>query len=170
MYTKDIKNLMKKMLSNLEKEKRLKSTLKSLNNPLSRLSSYTGVSERTIKRWINTRTEEKPKPVTRIKDFRNIDEFNIDLIMRTIRKMWDNQEPIFLKKLLRVLHKDHNIEISKTTLYRVMRRKGLKFKNTKGNSKRWTAESLSMSARLQTTTMLADRLDAKYETPYLVGE
>ena len=55
--------------------------------------------------------------------------------MRTIRKMWDNQEPVFLKKLLRILYKEHNMEISKTTLYRVMRRKGLIFKNTKGNRK-----------------------------------
>ena len=38
-------------------------------------------------------------------------------------------------KLLRLLYKEHDMEISKMTLYRVMKKKRLILRNTRGNRK-----------------------------------
>ena len=74
----------------------------------------------------NTKTEEKPKATTRIKDFKCIDEFNMDKIMRTIRKMRENKEHVRLMKLLKILYKEYNMEI-RGPCNRVVRRKALIF-------------------------------------------
>ena len=135
MHSKEMKKIVKEMYSDLVREKSLKSTLKSINDPLGRASAFSGISRRTIKRWVDEKPVEKPKVTTKLHDFKCIDEFDIDIIMRTIRKLWDNKEPVFLMKLLKLLYKEHDMEISKMTLYRVMKKKGLIFKNTRGNRK-----------------------------------
>ena len=66
------------------------------------------------------------------KPFKKLDSFDIDVISRKIKEMMESGEMITTKKQQARLRMDHQLEIPKTTLWRVIRFKGFTFKKTNG--------------------------------------
>lgn len=134
MYNKQIKKVIIKLYKNLVREQQKGSLLCSLNKPVERASMLTGLKRQTIKRWIKEGTEtscrDGQKKSTKLK---SLDNFDIDVIMRKVDEMFAQRIVITLRKLRTFLKEDSQLDVGKTTLWKIMKSKGFAFKKTGGN-------------------------------------
>lgn len=133
MYTKEVRKLVTFIAKRLHNEAKKGSLLCKLNNHIERTSVYTGIKKRTIDKWIKEKTPEVKE--TKTNHFKKLDSFDIDVIVRKMKLMLDQNEVVTLKKLKMHLLKDHDLNIKKTTLWKVIKAKGFSFKKTNGNRK-----------------------------------
>ena len=131
MYSKEIKDMVKRIFKKVNNEKQKGSRRCNFNYPEKRVADYTGISLRTVKRILKEVPREKPP--RQVRTFKSLDDFDIDVIMRTIYKLFERKEAVFTKKLREVLLQEHGISIKKTTLLKVMKKNGLTFKKADGN-------------------------------------
>ena len=137
MYSEEIKALVKFIYSKLVNESKKGSVSCSLKKPLERASHLTGISRTTVFKWIQERDgsttkrkNEKPR-----QPFKKLDSFDTELIGRKIKDMLSSGENITTKKVQGRLLDDHQLNVPKTTLWRVMKLKGFTFRKTDGNRK-----------------------------------
>ena len=137
MYSEEIKALVKFIYSKLVNESKKGSVSCSLKKPLERASHLTGISRTTVFKWIQERDgsttkrkNEKPR-----QPFKKLDSFDTELIGRKIKDMISSGENITTKKVQGRLLDDHQLNVPKTTLWRVMKLKGFTFRKTDGNRK-----------------------------------
>ena len=137
MFDKNIKQLVKQIYKILFKEKQKGSLLISIKHPIKRASALTGLSESCIRSWIAKDEEEEPKQSKsdsrKVQNFKTLDNFNIDLILRVIKNMFEKKEPIFIRKLMKTLEEEHGLVVKKVTLWKVMKSKGFHFRKYTGN-------------------------------------
>ena len=96
-----------------------------------------------------------------------IDSFDRDLIGRTIVKMMGENQYVTLLTLMSFLIKNHSLDISKSTLWRLVRSLGFCFKKTK-SSKEVICESKNMiSLRAKYLRKLKQLKGEQYEILYL---
>ncbi len=128
MYTKEVKQLVIFIAKRLQNEAKKGTLLTKINKPFERASIYTNIGKTTIQKWIkNPNGKDKE---TKEKTFKKLDSFDIDLIIRKMKDMIDRSEVITIKRLRISLLQDHDLDINKTTLWKVMRARGFCFKKT----------------------------------------
>ena len=86
-------------------------------------------------KWIKERLTTSTEKQSQSKPFKKLDSFDMYVIGRKIKEMMESGEMITTKKLQARLRADHQLEVSKTTLWRVIKFKGFTFKKINGNRK-----------------------------------
>ena len=134
MYTKEIKDLVLKITSRLTTEFKKGTPARRITNPIARAQYYTGISQKTIRRWLNASNDQDyaQQPKERPK---KLDSFDVDLIVRTMKEMMDRQEVITVRKLRTELSEKKDLEVKKSTLLRAMKKSGFMYARTQGNRK-----------------------------------
>ena len=137
MYPENVKLLVLKMLKTLTREQQKNSLLVSINKPVKRAAILTGIKEQTINRWMKKSegTDADVEVTSSKRSFQRLDNFDEDVIMRAVYDMFDKKIPVSTKKLQQVLEKDHGMELKKSTVWKVMRKRGLVFRAVRGNRK-----------------------------------
>ena len=137
MYPENVKVLVLRMLNTLTKEQQKNSLLVSINKPVKRAAILTGIKEQTINRWMKKSegTDADVEVTSSKRSFQKLDNFDEDVIMRAVYDMFDKKIPVSTKKLQQVLEKDHGMELKKSTVWKVMRKRGLVFRAVRGNRK-----------------------------------
>ena len=105
--------------------------------PVKRAEALTGINEKTINRWIK-KSESKVANVeatSRKQSFQRLDNFDEDIIIRAVYDMFEKKIPVSKRKLQQVLEKNHDMTLKKSTVWKVMRKKGLVFRAVRGNRK-----------------------------------
>ena len=87
MYTKEVRNLVTFIAKRLHNEAKKGSLLCKLNQHIERTSIYTGISKGTISKWMKEPTQEVKE--TKTNHFKNLDSFDIDVIVRKMKLMLD---------------------------------------------------------------------------------
>ena len=104
----------------------------AIQDPKRRTQHALGLKRQTFSRWIicdgqtTSRRKRGPK--------QKIDSFDKDVIRRTITKMLHDSEVVTLRKLRQKLLTEHDIEISKVSLWRQLRSLDFKFRKLKGGT------------------------------------
>lgn len=110
------------------------SLLYSINDPLKRLIGLTGLPRTNIRRWI-TADEKTGKSETHASKSNKLDGFDVEVIRRKVLSMFEKKEMMTTRKLKYALKEDHNLDISKSTLWRCLKKIGFVFKKTDDNRK-----------------------------------
>ena len=129
MYSKETKTVLLTLYKNLVREQKKGSLLCSINKPLERASTLTGLSLTNIRKWV---TEDETVIERKIKPSK-LDSFEVDLIIRKVKEMFDSQQVITVRKLKKSLEEECHIVVGKTTLWRILKSKGFRFRKTNGN-------------------------------------
>ncbi len=148
MYNKEIKDVILTLYKNLVREKKKGSLLCSINNPLKRASTLTGLSLSNIREWTNNLVTDEIVDRRRIKGGK-LDNFDLDLVIRAVKEMLENQQVVTLRKLKRELETEKQITVSKITLCRILKSKGFRFKRTNENRKALTERGDLIAARIK---------------------
>lgn len=139
MYNKETKAIVCKLYKNLLKEKQKGSLIYSLHNPLKRASKLTGLNYKTLHKWIqDDKTDANSSALLREKPsqpFRKLDSFDVDIVKRKVKTLFDKRETVSLKKLMKLLEQEDQLSIKKSTLWKILRRSGFRFRKTGGNRK-----------------------------------
>ena len=138
MYTKEVRKLVTCIAKRLQNEAKKGSLLLKIDKPFERASLYTGINTTTIKRW--TKDPNGKEKETKEKQFKKLDSFDKDLIIRKMKDMIEQSEVITIKKLRIRLLQDHDLDLNKTTLLKVMRARGFSFKKTNGINRKLLCE------------------------------
>ena len=124
--------LVLKIYKSLLKEKKKDSLLHSINNPIKRLVSLTGIPSSNIRRWIKAdeSTEKSEAPGSKSN---KLDGFDVEVIRRKVLSMFEKKEVITTRKLKFALKEENDIDISKSTLWGCLKGLGFVFKKTDDN-------------------------------------
>ena len=105
----------------------------SIKNPKKRTQHALGLKRTTLNRWIKSNSDDSVNKVRKKRGRKTkIDSFDKDVIHRVIEKLINDRELITMRKLRQVLANDHDIDISKVSLWREVRSLGFTFKKLKG--------------------------------------
>ena len=109
----------------------------SVSDPKKRVQHALGLKKSTLNRWIRSNDTEEiharkmqkrgPKP--------KIDSFDKDVMHRVISNYLQDSQVLTLRKLKHKLSSDHDINVSKVSLWRYVRGLGFTFKILKGSEK-----------------------------------
>lgn len=130
-----LKNIAMKLYKYFASEARRGRLYRSISSPEKRTKHALGISNRTFSRWnsedcnvsINTQKSRGRKS--------KIDNFDKDVIIMEIHRMLDGKELLTLKKLKIELRQNRDIDVSKTTLWKIVRGAGFTFrKNASGRN------------------------------------
>ena len=116
------------LYSVFKQEAKRKSTFFALSKPEKRVIHALGLTRRTFRRWtrkgeerFGTRESEKLKRGRKPKI--DLDSFDKDLLHRIISKYLQS-EVVTLRKLRQKLARDHDISVSKVTLWKYVKKLG----------------------------------------------
>ena len=125
------------MLKTPTREQQKNSLLVTINKPVKRAAILTGIKEQTINRWMKKSegTNADVEVTSSKRSFQRLDNFHEDFIMRAVYDMFDKKIPVSTKKLQQVLEKYHGMTLKKSTVWKVMRKRGLVFRAVHGNRK-----------------------------------
>ena len=132
MYNEQVKELIKILYKNLIAEKKQGSLRYSINDPLKRACYLTGISRSSIKRWVNQDLSSTPLKQTKTQ-FGNLDQFDVDIVLRKLHQSFDKKQPISTRKLQKVLEEENQLNVAKTTIWKILKRNGFSFRRTNGN-------------------------------------
>ena len=132
MYNEQVKELIKILYKNLIAEKKQGSLRYSINDPLKRACYLTGISRSSIKRWVKQDLSSTPLKQTKTQ-FGNLDQFDVDIVLRKLHQSFDKKQPISTRKLQKVLEEENQLNVAKTTIWKILKRNGFSFRRTNGN-------------------------------------
>ena len=120
-----LKGIALKLYNYFLKEKERDCYFYSLSKPLQRTVHVLGVKERTLYRWISNdsgddKMDRRGRPV-------KLDDFDKDLVGRTIVKMMAENKYVTVRTLRCYLKKNADFDIKKDTLWRCVRSLGFCF-------------------------------------------
>ena len=137
MYNQQVKELIKTLYRNLIAEQRIGSILYSINDPLKRASYLTGLSKSCIRNWIKQDTpssqQQAEKRCSIKPPFKTLDQFEVDIILRKVQQLFNKKQPVSTRKLQKVLVEENDLKVSKSTLWKILKRNGFSFRRTNGN-------------------------------------
>ena len=158
------------LYSVFKQEAKRKSTFFALSKPEKRVIHALGLTRRTFRRWtrkgeerFGTRESEKLKRGRKPK----IDSFDKDLLHRIISKYLQESEVVTLRKLRQKLARDHDISVSKVTLWKYVKKLGFTFKKLKGGRNLLCETSHIVSLRAKYLRKLKELRDDGYEIYFL---
>ena len=164
----DAKAFVKHLYNEFSNEARRGHTYNSLSDPLARVTKAMGkfLSVRSIKRYILNKTPEGRKHTNINKP--KLDSFDKDFIKRTMIKMFLSKELLTLRKLKCIVQTDLELSISKTTLWRIVRKSGFTFRKRAGVSRRVLCERADLvSARSRYLRLVKQKREEGYDIKYL---
>ena len=140
MYSKEVKDIVLKVYKNLKRESSKGSLFCKVKNPIGRTSCYTGIGRSTIKRWLKRPSDDDVETdddgqATDPPQFKKLDSFDIDQVVRSMKEMIDQRQVITIKRLQTLLSQKYDMDVKKTTLWKVMKAKGFTYTRTQGNRK-----------------------------------
>ena len=132
MFNEQVKELIQTLYRNLIFEKERGRLLYSINFPLKRACYLTGISKSTIKRWVNQDCVSSQQKQIKTQ-FRNLDQFDVDIVVRKLHELFDKKQPVSTRKLQQVLKDENHLNVAKSTLWKILKRNGFSFRRTNGN-------------------------------------
>lgn len=139
------KNIAIKLYSYFTNEKDRNKYFYSISKPLERTKHILDLKDRTLRRWISENNTEAKKEHMKTGRPNTFDSFDKDLIGRSIVQMINDKLYVTIRTLKSFLAKNHDFNISKVSLWRLVRSLGFTFKKTK-TSKEFICESKPMVA------------------------
>lgn len=114
-------------------EKNRNKLYRSISDPFKRTKHVLDISDRTLNRWIAKDNEEHEVHEEYVKRGAPVkfDSFDRDLIGRTVGQMMNDNNYVTLKTLKSHLKHNHDMNINKQTLWRIVRSLGFTFKKSK---------------------------------------
>ena len=166
---KILKNLCSKLL--WESKNRM---LHTLSKPSQRAVEYCGLSSSTVARCMKeVKSKGSPKKKSKGKPQSmkcgpkpSLDSFDKNLIERTVKNMLQKNEMVTLPRLQTVLKMENSLNVSTSTLWRVVHQRGFVFKATKGNRKILCQRTDLQVARMKYLRKLKE-LDEQFKRVYL---
>ena len=153
-----------------KQEAERKYTFVDLSKPEKRTIHALGLNRRTFMRWLHkdddrfdSRDSEKKKKGRKPK----IDSFDKDVLHRVISKYLQDCEVVTLRKLRHKLSQDHDISVSKVTLWKYVRSIGFTFKKLKGGKNLLCESSHIVSLRAKYLRKVKELREDGYEIYYL---
>ena len=116
MYNKQVQKMISTLYKQLVREEKKGSLLCSIKMPLKRTSVLTGISISTVKKWVSDGEKEDDEKTAIRKAATSFDNFDVDIITRKMKLLFDSGSFITLKKLKEALREDHGMNTSKTSL------------------------------------------------------
>jgi transposase len=123
-----MKNIAMKIYHYFCREAHRNNLYRSISKPEQRTVHALGVNRRTFNRWLQdcgTVCSGQSRPLGRKKV---VDGFDRELIRREICRMFELKETVTLRKLRLWLKKNNDMDVSKATLWRLVRRAGFTFR------------------------------------------
>ena len=138
----------------------------AINKPVSRAKHALGIGRRTLKRWMAEEVECHDN-VCKKGNRTKLDDFDKDLVRRSIITMLNNQERVSLRKLNVHLNKNHDINVSKQTLWKTVRNAGFTFRKTAGGRNVICERPHLVSARSRYLRKIRSLRQEGYDIVYL---
>lgn len=104
----------------------------SISNPEKRTKHALGITDRTFSRWALEESSLSTHSNVERGRKKKIDSFDKEVIKRAIHRLLDDKELLTLKKLKIKLRQNHDIDISKSTLWKIVRGAGFTFRKHTG--------------------------------------
>lgn len=135
-----------------------------IHNPEKRTQLALGLNRESFSRWIKQDTK-----CTNVKQGRKrtIDDFDIDVIRRELLKMFATNQLVTLRKLKLKLQSDCSIDISKSTLWKIVRAAGFTFRKTIGGRNIICEKPHLIAARSKYLRQIRERRRQGYDIVYL---
>ena len=132
-------------------------------NPAKRTQHALGISNRKFLRWTS---------ITGVKEIKRgrkerFDSFDKDVVRRQILKMLDEQELLTLKKLKAQLQEHRDLDISKSSLWKIVRSLGFTFKKRTGGKNVVCEKTHLVSARSKYLRQVREKREEGYDIVYL---
>ena len=141
----------------------------SVSDPKKRVQHALGLKKSTLNRWIRSNDTEEiharkmqkrgPKP--------KFDSFDKDVMHRVISNYLQDSQVLTLRKLKHKLSSDHDINVSKVSLWRYVRGLGFTFKKLKGSKNVLCESSNIVSLRARYLRKLKEARESGYDIYFL---
>ena len=144
VLSKEKKETILQVFNYLEKESESGPRFSS-NQFFKKTKDIFGISDSALRRIIKNKDKDnESKPEIEKKSRRSkFDEFEKDVIKRTVYSFFERNETLTLKKLKCSLKEKHDIEISKFTLFKLLHELGFKYKKA-GNNREVICERIDL--------------------------
>ena len=139
----------------------------SVSDPKKRVQHALGLKKSTLNRWIRNTEEIHPRKRGNRGPKPKIDSFDKDLMHRVISKYLQDSQVLTLRKLKQKLSSDHDISVSKVSLWRYVRGLGFTFKKLKGSKNVLCETSNIVSLRASYLRKLKQARESGYEIYFL---
>ncbi|BFZ01465.1 hypothetical protein BsWGS_04504 [Bradybaena similaris] len=135
-----------------------------IHDPERRTQLALGPNRSSFSRWIKQDSE-----CTHVKQGRKrkVGDFDVDVIRREILKMFANNVLVTLRNLKLKLQADCNIDISKSTLWKIVRCAGFTFRKTVGGRNIICEKPHLVTARSKYLRQIRERRSEGYDIVYL---
>ena len=138
MYSEETKQIVKKLMKQLYREKLKGSLLLNVNDNEERAHNYTGISRSTLRKW--SQDEETGANKKKTGPTPLLDDFDTSIVVRKVQQMFASKQVVTLRKLKATIQEEAGLQASKTTLWRCLKAKGYAFQKTAGINRRTLCE------------------------------
>lgn len=140
---------------------------RSIFDPLKRTKDIIGISGRSLKRWVSEEKDRPLSPRSPKKKCPHFDSFDKDVIKREIEAMFREGSAVTLRRLRASLEERRDIEISKTSLWRLVRSFGFTFRKINNGKNVLCERPDVVSARSRYLRDIRQRREEGYAIVYI---
>lgn len=162
------RNVAKILLKHFIRESRRGRLITQLNDPVGRVATILRLSKKKLSRWLQEdETIALDQECIKGTKKKKLDDFDRQVIKRAIENMFQNNTLMTLRKLKIVLRESHDIHVSKTGLWREVRKMGFTFRKTKGNQRILCDRAHLVAARCTYLRQIRQKRSEGYDIVYL---
>ena len=163
-----LKSIALKLFVYFNREAKRGRLLCSLKDPRKRTYHALGIDRRLLTTWLSeSRVTNNPSKREKSGRKEKIDNFDKDVIQREIIKSFQEQECITLKRLKRRLRDKNDIHVSKSTLWRIMRKTGFRFRKHSSGKNVVCEKQHLVAARSKYLRQVREKRSQGYDIVYL---